>query len=420
MTDPSDPTRIEQPGPSRPPTPWLVLALPLVMVGLILLFSPNFQQIEGMRPGPFGGDFLQEWVGARLFLTEQQTHLYDLSYVQTLQHDPELVGFEWPAEDYFPMVYPPFYYAFLQPLSELAYPVAARIWVLVSALAFSFSGFLMFRFYQPCQRVFRVCFASTVIFVPLLNCFNMGQKSTFLLLILTGTFVLLHHKRCFLAGLVFGLIVFKPHLGIVIGLAMLLKGQWQFALGAIVVVVAAFGYSWVDHSALVIDYLQLVARLGNYVQTGGYNLADSHSLWGASQLTLGWLPSILVKWIAAALSLLVVRILWVNLRGPIDVASAGFSKQFAALVLAMALLSPHFYNYDLTILLLPMLLVVSSFPEGQWRATNHDRALGFLLLGIFVMAGLFGQIADVIRVQPSLFLTTAALVLLGISRSKAS
>ena len=394
----------------------LILALPLVLVGLILWFSPNFRTVQGMRAAPLGGDFLQEWVGAKLFQIGEEQHLYDLQYVQELQHDSAVVGFDWPAEDYFPMVYPPFYYWSLQSFASFTYPVASIIWALLSALAFSISGFLLYQFYLPCRRWFGICFLAALFFVPLLNCFNMGQKSTFLLLILSGTFVLLHRKRPFLAGAVFGLIVFKPHLGIVIGLTMLLNRQWKFGLGALGVVGIAFCCSWLNHPQLVRDYVGVVSEMSNYVQTGGYQLADSNSLWGATQLTFWWLPGNIVKVIAAALSLVVVALLWRIMQGKIETDSNRFARQFAAMVMAMVLLSPHFYGYDLTLLLLPMLLLVSSTTPGSWRTHALDRRLGFVLLGILVLAGLFVPIAELAQFQPSILLITTALALIALDR----
>ena len=397
-------------------TPWIVLAIPLLLVIVILFLSPNFQSDPGMRIGPMGGDFLQEWIGATMFNQGMEEQLYDLPFVQRLQHDVELVGFLWPEEDYFPMVYPPFYYAALRPLSGFSYPVASKVWAICSAFAFSLSGWLLYRFYPPCQRVFGICFVSALIFVPLLSCFTMGQKSTFLLLILSGSFVLMRHGKPFLAGLVFGLIVFKPHLGIVIGLTMLLKRQWKFALGALAVVGCALGYSWFNHRQLLRDYIDLVTGMGDYIQTGGYQLADSHSLWGATQLTFGWLPGYAVNFLTGVFSVAVVVLLWRIMRGRFQSDSPGFARQYAAMILATVMLSPHFYGYDLTLLLLPMILLVSSCPPGQWKSVPIELCLGLVLLAMFVLAGLFQQIAQVTHVQLSVLLMTAALVLVGLRR----
>jgi len=424
MTEPENDqntTVPDQRSEGSPPTPpWIILALPLVFAIVMLLISPNYQFVSGMRTGPLGGDFLQEWIGAKMFETGVEERLYDLPFVRSFQHDPELVGFEFPQEDYFPMVYPPFYYATLQPLSRLRYPVASRFWMVLSALAFSLSGWLLYRFYPPCRSVFGVCFVSALVFVPLLSCLNMGQKSTFLLLILVGSCIRDSHRKPVSAGVVFGLIVFKPHLGVVIGLTMLLKGQWRFALGSLAVVGCALGYSWLNHEQLLRDYFDVILGMGDYVQTGGYQLVDSHSLWGAAQLTFGWLSKRAVKLIAGALSVIVIVLLCRVMRGKIETNSPGFARQYSAMILATVMLSPHFYGYDLTLLLLPMILIVSSRAPRQWGTSQIERNLGFVLLGMFVLAGLNRQIAELTHIQPSIILMVAVLVLVGLNRHDGS
>jgi hypothetical protein len=228
---------------------------------------------------------------------------------------------------------------------------------------------------------------------------------------------LLHHRRPFAAGAVFGLMAFKPHLGIVIGLTMLLKRQWGFAAGAILMVAIQCGASWLAYPQLWHDYFGVISGMGDYVQTAGYLLFDSHSLWGATQLAFSWLSPLGVKVIAALVSLLVVGLLWRVMRGTIETSSTRFALQFAAMVFATVMLSPHFYTYDLTILLLPMLLIASSYAPGQWRAKPVDQTLGFLLIGVFVLAGLFSQIAELTGVQFSILLMIAVLVLLGLTKS---
>lgn len=404
----------EQPA-KRLATPWLVLMMPLVVVCIILCFSPNYRLSESVRATPLGGDFLQEWVGGWIVSRGEQARLYDLEYVQTVQHDPAIVGFQWPEKDYFPMVYPPYYYLLISPLSFLGYPVAMKLWAVLSGLALTLSGYLIHRFYPPCRRLFGPCFVGAMLFVPLLVCLNMGQKSTFLVLILTCSFLLLYHRRPFAAGLVFGLIAFKPHLGLVIGLTMLMKRQWRFAGGALSVVALLVGGSFAVNPELWGDYLDVVSGMGEYVQTGGYQLSDAHSLWGGIQLLLPGVSSSMIKWLAITAALGVVGLLWSVMRGPIQVDSPIFARQFSAMIFATVVLSPHFYAYDLAILLVPMILIVTSYPLGGWRQRAVDRNLGCVLLGMFGLAGLFSKIAGVTRIQPSIILIVAAIVLIGMT-----
>jgi hypothetical protein len=402
------------PGPGRA-LPRLVLMMPLVVVCIILSVSPNFRFTEGVRSAPLGGDFLQEWVGGWMVGSADQDRLYDFKYVQSVQHDPELVGFAWPPDKYFPMVYPPFYYFLVSPMAWLGYPIAMKVWAVLSALSLTICGYLVHRYYPPGRRLFGVCFVAAMFFVPLLTCLNMGQKSTWLLLILSGSFLLLYHGRPFSSGLVFGLIVFKPHLGIVIGVTMLLKRQWRFAGGAMLVVAILVGGSLMRNPELWRDYWKVVFGMDDYVRTGGYQLADAHSLWGGMQLLFFWLSPMMVKWIVTVLSLAVIVLLWKVMRGPVEVASPEFSRQFSAMIFATVVLSPHFYTYDLTILLLPMFLIVTSYSPGAWRLHPADRNLGFVLLAMFGLAGLSSQVAQATNVQASIVLIIAAIVLIGMT-----
>ena len=139
---------------------------------------------------------------------------------------------------------------------------------------------------------------------------------------------------------------------------------------------------------------------------------------GATELLFGWVSPRWVKVIAVALSLLVVVVLWQVMRGPIVVDSPIFARQFSALVLATVVLSPHFFIYDLVILLLPMLLIVSSFGSGEWRTHSINQSLGLVLLALFAIAGLCSEIAGATRIQPSIALIIAAIVLIGMTNQK--
>ena len=393
-------------------TPWFGLLMPLLIAAAILLFSPNFKSIEGVRSGSLGGDFLQEWVGGYIANSEEPDRIYDLDHFKAIQHDPEIVGFQWPEKSYFPAVYPPFFYQMMRPFSVLPYPIASKIWLLISALAVSISGWLLWRFYLPARKLVLIGLFALIVFVPLITCLVTGQKAAFLLLVLTGTFLLLHHEQPLSAGLVFGLIAFKPHLGLVIGIAMLLKRQWAFAAGAITTVALMVGVSWWISPKLWTDYFEVVMGMNNYVESGGYQLTDSHSLWGAVQLGLASFepPSWLVKAITGLSMVAVVWLLVRIMRGPIKTNSGTFASQFAGLVIAMVMLSPHFYSYDLTILLLPMVLLGSA-ALGALKNQPFS-PMNWMLIGMFMLAGLFQPLAKSAGFQFSTILFFAALILI--------
>jgi hypothetical protein len=396
---------------------WLPFFLPCGVLLAVLGFSPNFQWLDAkpgeplpFRENPFGGDFLQDWVGGKIASIPQERRLlYPSQYANQIQHSG-LVGFAWPQEKYFPMVYPPYYYWLVSPFSYMPYRWSAIIWAVFSTALFVLAGWLLYLSHPPLRNhPWPFMFAMTA-FVPWIIALNMGQKSTLLLLLFVGTYGLFAQGQKFLAGMVFGLVAIKPQLGIVIGLAMLLNYKsWSFVAGAAVTVIGLLVLAvclddgWIGH------YQNVVRSMGDYTSTGGYQLHDSHSLVGGLKLAL---PSSLASWgyplalvLGAAVVLLVT---WFasftsNSRSCLEQVALPFSN----LVFATVLISPHLYTYDLTILLLPIVLVVSTIKGtpiendsqqegGNSRRVEQPTAAGIWARGLavllFVVSGMLPKL----------------------------
>ncbi len=387
--------------------PWsacaLIFAIPIIASIVIVVTNPNYSSAPAgvVRESPIGSDFVQEWIGGHIVASGQSSRLYDDRWTRELQHDPSLLGFRWDEREYYPMVYPPFYYWLVSPLSRLFLPTAATIWCLLNAIAFSTSLALLA--YHLRERLGNWVWIMALggIFQPLLLSLSMGQKSGFLLLILAASFVLLQRGQKLSSGVVFGLIVFKPHLGLVIGLTMLLKRQYRFAFAAMLPVAAATGISIGMGSEVCRGFWQVGIGAVSYTDNAGYSLAEAHHLWGACKLAIPDSASSFRIVVGLLLGMLIVWSLGSCLRGKIDTRSDKFSLQFSAMILATILLSPHFFTYDLSILLLPMLLVGSSLAptvaaygkERKLESAGQSSAQGWVIGIAFVSAGLFATLA---------------------------
>ena len=104
-------------------------------------------------------------------------------------------------------------------------------------------------------------------------------------------------------------------------------------------------------------------------------------------------------------------------RGPIATTDCKFSLQFGGLVVATVLLAPHFYTYDLTILLLPMLLVPVAW-AGQTERRTELVLSGLVIAVLFVGAGWFSAVAAATGLQLSVLVLTAWLILLAVSEMR--
>jgi hypothetical protein len=368
-----------QAGPGRM-APFL---LPFVLLFFLLSFSPNFKWIaspgEGSAPfreTPYGGDYLQDWVGGLIAASPPDRELlYSTDYPIQIQHTPQLVGFEWPQENYFPMVYPPYHYWFVSPLSQIPYRWATIGWTTISALVYCLTGWLICRGYEPLRRRPWELMMGMTLFGPAIICLNTGQKSIWILLFFTLTFLLLTRGNVFLSGMVFGLVAVKPHLGVVVGLSMIGKGIWRFVAGAVLVLLAFCVLAlWLEPLWLS-QYIGVVSKMSDYISIEGYQLHDSHSLWGGLKFLLPDASSSLILYLLLAACLAVFLIVGRSLgfREKFNPKSKLFSFQFSILVLATVLISPHFYTYDLTLLVLPLALLLGTFAE---RTTVGDSGIG--------------------------------------------
>ena len=73
------------------------------------------------------------------------------------------------------------------------------------------------------------------------------------------------------------------------------------------------------------------------------------------------------------------------LAGPLRPQSRRFAGQFAGLVIAALLLSPHLFTYDLTVLLLPASLLAGLTLERRERAAAAPRWTLLLIAALYVM-----------------------------------
>jgi hypothetical protein len=126
--------------------------------------------------------------------------------------------------------------------------------------------------------------------------------------------------------------------------------------------------------------------------------------------TTGWASLWLTRFLQIAVILLIARLL----RGRIVTDSTRFSLQYAGLVFATVLLSPHFYVYDLTILLLPIGILLQSLriqtarletaTQSRFCPRLTARLLTVGCAALFLITPLSACLANLISVQPTVLI----------------
>ena len=386
----------------------------IILLTLLFGMSPNFRWADDPHTGLYGGDFLHEWLGGYVTRAGDYSRFYDVEYVQAIQHDPQIVGFKWDEDKYLPLVYPPFYYLIVSPLSQLPLYTGTWIWAFLMVGFLVGTAVLLERFaIRQFGKSTVWLFPSMLLFLPVIENFTTSQKGTLCLFILTATFLLVNSDKSFLAGAVFGLLAFKPQLTLVIGLAMLLKKDWRFVLGGATTGLVLAGLSLVLGWEVCLQYARFSSGATTYIQTAGYDLHKSHCLDGFFTLLAGPASFGLARFATLVSVLFTLVLLGFLLRGRLRPGTSIFAFQFSGLVLATVLLSPHLFTYDLTMLILPMFLVVGHIVYGDTDLGKERTHMKWIVGTLYALSGASAIMAAQSHLQFSVLLMVAWLAVLA-------
>lgn len=347
---------------------------PIILWVIVFLFfqmsAPNYHWLSDKGDTPYGSDFLQEWVGARIILEGQSGMLYNTEYFQSRQHDSKLLGFSWDANCFFPAVYPPIHYLAFLPFALIPYRWAVLLWLGI-LIAFAINaahqiqGIALRQSSETSlapsrRRAFQATIWFGVFFFPaILTSITMGQKSVIWLAILTSTWQLLLGKRELKAGLVFGLLSVKPTLFFLMPLMFLIHGRTRFFLGASMTVTILWGSSVCLMPAdSWYGFFEAVKESSNYPGMNGYRLD-----WSCNLLSLAYaMPANLQAWFKQSICVIlaIYSMMCCFQRGRADVLSP---EKLLLVLCGTFLLSPHAYSYDMCLFLLPVFWISAQQPR---------------------------------------------------------
>jgi hypothetical protein len=221
-----------------------------------------------------------------------------------------------------------------------------------------------------------------LLFVPLLLDFLQGQDSLLLLFLLTAAFVALERKQELASGCLLGCGLFKFHLALPAALPFLFMAPKKLGRGfASVAVGLLLVSSWTSGWAIVGAYPLSLLHLNSLPLAGIHNTqkANLRGLSGLmlpssenAALCLTLLSSAVILWLTVRCSALAMR----------DTCSARLA--FANAVLAAVLVGYHLSPHDLTILLLPMILLADHLLTSDGIPRGTQLVL-FLTLGVLFL-----------------------------------
>ena len=281
---------------------------------------------------PLGTDFSEVWVAGRMALAGRAVQAYQpAAHYATQQaafHDPQIPFYGWH--------YPPIFLLPAALLALLPYLAALAAWQAATLPLY----LVTVRAIVPRKGAALVALAFPAVYMNLTH----GQNG-FLTAALLGGGLMLLDRRPWLAGVLFGLLAYKPQFGVLLPLALLAEGRWKTIIAAGLTVLAAAGLTW-----LVFGQDIWRAFLGNtaftrqaVLETGGAGFWKIQSvfaavrLWGGS-IGLAYGAQAVVALAAAGL----VFLLWRS--------GADRRLKAAGLIAGAFLCTPYSFDYDLMIL----------------------------------------------------------------------
>jgi len=256
---------------------------------------------------------------------------------------------------YLPFLYPPPFLALVAPLGLLPFALAYPLFVAVTyGVYVAFARRLLPGATWPIA-VFPALYVNAV----------QGQTAA----LFTGLFAgasMLVERRPWLAGALYGCLIFKPQLGLLIPVALIAAGQWRAVLGAAISATALLA------AALLLFGPQTYAAfLTNSATSAGLlhgvlDWAKVQSLFGAVRQVGG--PFWLAAGMQAAMALLAAVVVARVWRSPADVLTRA-----AALATGALLATPYVLDYDFVLLIVPVCWLARGGLQGGFGP--WDRAI---------------------------------------------
>jgi hypothetical protein len=416
-------------------------------------------------------DFIAFYTGGSFVRDGKAADLYDITKVHAFQTEIAKQHGVNIGSAIGPWWNPPFYAWVFVPIARFPYPTALKLWVLINILCAGISAIILARIISKSRRPslanaspqlsiqnsslgipssvstqhsvrlrspqasFSISSALLVpalmlLSTPFIHALSHGQNACTSLLLVTIVVVCWRKEQAVLAGLVTGLLFYKPQLGAVLTAVLVLSLGWRSLIGLGITGIFLLGATLALPGSLHEFLFQMPKNL-HFVQCDVPYLWDRHvtfkAFWrlllqgtgaGEPRLAVTLLSTLCAAAVGASL-------LWATLRvkraskatvndsqGPTADRATRRDRLIAATIAATPLLMPFYFDYDQLLLAIPAVLLSAdlirrdrSLPlpkadlwlmrlwpaQYAWLMLNPDIAtLTHVNLGVLLLTGVAG------------------------------
>ena len=304
---------------------------------------------DGLDPAgkPLGADFINFYAASDLALHGRLVDAYDIGRMEVAQQAivPAAQG------QVVPWQYPPTFALLVLPLASLPYGVAFVLFMIATAALYLW----LIHAILPDRRAVVAALAFTAVLVN-----GLGGQNGFLSAALLGGGLIFLESRPVAAGVLLGLLTYKPHLGLLVPFVLATGGYWRSIAAAMVTAMLFALLAWL---AFGTDSWQafwhLLPVAGDYLRSGVLPWDKMASVFAAARL-LGASVSVatslhaMVAVVAAALCL----VAWWR--------AGSFAPRVALAITGTVLVVPALYDYDLVLLAIPMAILAAEGMRADW------------------------------------------------------
>jgi len=372
----------------------------IFLLAFVLVFSFNLvTEIAGTNTiaSPYGVDFGVYYTAGRMVLAGDTHNLYN----EAVHHAALEENLNRTLPFYLPWLYPPTFLLVIVPISLLSYPVALVLWLTVTLGLAVFAVYLL----VPKHKSLALLACG---FPGVIMNLRWGQNG-FLNTALIGFGLYFLEGNPVLAGLMFGLLTYKPQLAFFSLLLLFVTKKWKvllwaivFTLGGAIVSGFAFGFdSWVNFvqsltnttSGLLDQNWKALAviqpSLFITLRLAGIKDSINYIILGV----IGIIVTLAARWV------------WKH--------TDRLALKGTVLVLGTLLVIPYFLQYDMMILSIPLTLLIYDYIE---YGCNPVESAFLLLLWVLPILDWTLVIPTHVHVCPFILMALMGIVMLRIKR----
>jgi hypothetical protein len=334
---------------------------------LVLLFYRGAFLLDA-HGHPLFVDFIEVWVAGRFALQGRPAAPYDWH----VHHAAQVAVIGHPVAGFLGWHYPPLFLFVAAALALLPYVPAFIAWIVTTALAYAATIWKITGRYEAAL----VALAMPAAF----GCALVGQNGFVSASILGGALCALE-KRPWLAGLLIGLLSYKPQFGLIFPIILLFDRNWRALASASIATLALLAISWFAFGTAPFGAFlgHLPGTADTVLDHGAAGFEKLQSVYGLMR----WLGADgVVAWIAhgAVVGVATLGMLWLW-KQPVS-----YAAKAAALATVVLIATPYLYLYDFPMLAVPFAFLYRdrAFDRLEIAATVAAN----LLMVVFVWAAL--------------------------------